>query len=180
MNSARLRQLVFAAGVLVAAGGVAVAGPGPKGHGHSDGTDTPYGIPGDPRKPARTVEVIMTDGPEGMRYEPSRIEIRQGEQIRFVMKNHGQLEHEFVLATFEENAAHAKEMEKNPEMEHDEPNMKRLKPAAGADVLWRFTRPGEFQYACLIPGHMQAGMKGVVIVRPAKAGAGNSSKAIAK
>jgi uncharacterized cupredoxin-like copper-binding protein len=59
-------------------------------------------------------------------------------------------------------------MEKNPEMEHDEPNMKRLKPEAGADVLWRFTRVGEFQYACLIPGHMQAGMKGVVIVTAAK------------
>jgi uncharacterized cupredoxin-like copper-binding protein len=180
MSAARLREMLVAVGVLAAAAGIAVAGPGPKGHGHSHGTDNRYGVPGDPKKPARTVEVIMTDGPEGMRYEPSRIEIKQGEQIRFVMKNHGQLEHEFVLATFAENAAHAKEMEKNPEMEHDEPNMKRLKPAAGADVLWRFTRPGEFQYACLIPGHMQAGMKGVVIVTPARPASGKSSKTPAK
>lgn len=146
--------------------GPALGAPGAKGHGH--GSEAAYGVPGDPKKPARTVEVTMRDGPGVMTYEPSRIEIWQGEQVRFVMKNHGDLEHEFVLATFEENAEHAKEMAKNPEMEHDEPNMKRLKPKAGADVLWRFTKAGQFQYACLIPGHMEAGMKGVVVVTAAK------------
>ncbi len=109
----------------------------------------------------------MIEGAGTMAYVPGRIEIRQGEQIHFAMQNHGELEHEFVLATFEENAAHAKEMEKNPEMEHDEANMKRLKPKAGADVHWRFTKVGTFQYACLIPGHMEAGMKGVVVVTAA-------------
>lgn len=150
--------------------GLTHAGPGPKGHSHSHSPDeeSAFGRPGDPKKRSRTIEVIMREGDGTMEYVPSRIEVRQGEQIHFVMKNHGELEHEFVLATFEENAAHAEEMAKNPEMEHDEPNMKRLKPKAGADVWWQFTKPGEFQYACLIPGHMEAGMKGVVVVKPAK------------
>jgi uncharacterized cupredoxin-like copper-binding protein len=168
---ASTRDFLFCLVALAFSAGLAVAGPGPAGHSHSHDQGAAYGVPGDPNKPARTVEITMTDGPQGMKYDPSRIVIRQGEQVRFVMKNHGLLEHEFVLATFEENAAHAKEMAKNPEMEHDEPNMKRLKPEAGADVLWRFTRPGEFQYACLIPGHMEAGMKGVVVVTASKPGA---------
>jgi len=163
------RATITALAILGFSVGLAQAGPGPSGHSHSHGDETTFGRPGDPNKKSRTVEVIMREGDGKMEYVPSRIEVRQGEQIRFVMKNHGALEHEFVLATFEENAQHAKEMAKNPEMEHDEPNMKRLKPQAGANVVWHFTKAGEFQFACLIPGHMEAGMKGVVVVKPAKA-----------
>jgi uncharacterized cupredoxin-like copper-binding protein len=166
MRPARFWAAAALTALLAVPVGDAKAGPGAAGHGH--GAQSAFGRPGDPKRPYRTVEVIMREGDGRMEYVPSRIEVRQGEQIRFVMKNHGELEHEFVLATFDENAQHAKEMEKNPEMEHDEPNMKRVRPKAGADVFWRFTKAGEFQYACLIPGHMEAGMKGVVAVSPAK------------
>ena len=176
MNSAPIRTVLVSLGVLAASAALAVAGPGAKSHSHSHGEETAYGVPGDAKQPVRTIEIAITDGPGMMKYEPSRIEIRQGEQVRFVMKNHGLLEHEFVLATFEEIAAHAKQMEKNPEMEHDEHNMKRLKPGAGTDVLWHFTKPGEFQYACLIPGHMEAGMKGAVMVTAAKPAAARATK----
>lgn len=156
--------------ILAVSAGLAAAGPGAAGHSHSHGDEAAFGQPGDPKKKSRTVEVIMREGDGTMEYVPNRIEVRQGEQVRFVMKNHGDLDHEFVLATFEENAKHAEEMAKNPEMEHDEPNMKRLNPKAGAEVVWHFTKAGEFQFACLIPGHMEAGMKGVVVVTPAKTG----------
>jgi uncharacterized cupredoxin-like copper-binding protein len=163
-----MRAVFASIAVLIASAGLAAAGPGAAGHSHSHEGETDFGRPGDPKKKSRTVELIMREGSGTMEYVPSRIEVRQGEQIRFVMKNHGELEHEFVLATFEENAKHAEEMAKNPEMEHDEPNMKRLKPKAGTDVVWHFTKAGEFQFACLIPGHMEAGMKGIVVVKPAK------------
>lgn len=162
--------------ILAASAGLANAGPGAAGHSHSHDEEMAFGQPGDPKKKSRTVEVIMREGNGTMEYVPSRIEVRQGEQIRFVMKNHGELEHEFVLATFEENAKHAEEMAKNPEMEHDEPNMKRLEPKAGVDVVWHFTKAGEFQFACLIPGHMEAGMKGVVVVKPATEAATSKAK----
>lgn len=165
-----IRAAVASLAIFAVSAGLAEAGPGAAGHSHSHDGETDFGRPGDPKKKSRTVEVIMREGNGTMEYVPNRIEVRQGEQIRFVMKNHGELEHEFVLATFEENAKHAEEMAKNPEMEHDEPNMKRLKPKAGADVLWHFTKTGEFQFACLIPGHMEAGMKGVVVVKPATTG----------
>lgn len=163
-----MRAAIMSLAVMSISAGLAQAGPGAKGHSHGHEEETAFGRPGDPNKKSHTVEVIMREGDGKMEYVPSRIEVKQGEQIRFVMKNHGELEHEFVLATVEENKHHAEEMAKNPEMEHDEPNMKRLNPGAGADLLWQFTKAGEFQYACLIPGHMEAGMKGVVVVKPAK------------
>ena len=123
------------------------------------------GEPGDPKKPFRVVEITMTDGPGTMSYSPDKIVVRKGEQIKFVLKNTGYLAHEFLLDSFENNAKHKIEMEKNPEMEHDEPNGKRLEPKKSADVLWRFTKSGTFEFACLIPGHYETGMKGTIVVK---------------
>lgn len=100
-----------------------------------------------------------------MLFNPDRIEVRRGEQIRFVLKNAGELEHEFVLGTREENRRHAEQMQKNPDMEHDDPNGKRITPKKAGEILWRFTKSGEFEFACLIPGHLEAGMLGKVVVR---------------
>lgn len=119
------------------------------------------GEPGNPKKPARTVEVLMSE----MEYTPYRIEARRGEQIRFVIRNVGKEDHEFLLATTEENLKHAEEMKKHPHMEHDEPNAVRLAPNKSAVILWKFTRPGTFEYSCLIPDHRDYGMTGRVIVK---------------
>jgi len=123
------------------------------------------GEPGDPKKPFRTIEITMTDGPGMMTYTPNKIEVRKGEQIKFVLKNTGYLAHEFLLDSLENNAKHKIEMEKNPEMEHDDPNGKRLEPKKSAEILWRFTKAGTFEFACLIPGHYETGMKGIVVVK---------------
>jgi uncharacterized cupredoxin-like copper-binding protein len=123
------------------------------------------GEPGDPAKPSRMIMLWLRDGPGTMTYAPDKIEVRAGEQIKFVLKNIGHLDHEFLLDSFENNAKHKLEMQKNPEMEHDDPNGKRLKSNETAELLWRFTKKGTFEFACLIPGHYESGMKGTVIVR---------------
>ena len=123
------------------------------------------GEPGDPKKPFRVVEITMTDGPGTMSYSPDKIEVRKGEQIKFALKNTGYLAHEFLLDSFENNAKHKIEMQKNPEMEHDDPNGKRLESKKSAEILWRFTTTGTFEFACLIPGHYETGMKGVIVVK---------------
>ena len=123
------------------------------------------GEPGDPKKPFRVVEVLMTDGPGTMAYAPDRLEIKKGEQIKFVLRNVGTVDHEFLINSFANNAKHKKEMEKHPDMAHDEPNGARLKPRETADILWRFTKAGTFEFACLIPGHYETGMKGTFIVK---------------
>lgn len=143
--------------------GAALAGPGSAGHGHAD--ETAYGKPGDPKKPARIVQVVMAERDGKMSFIPDRIEIRRGEQIRFQLRNNGELDHELVLATLAENLKHAVEMQKNPDMEHDDPNAKRLAPKKTGEIVWAFTKAGEFDFSCLIPGHREAGMTGKIIVK---------------
>ncbi len=144
------------------AAGLAFAGAGAPGHGHETFS---AGEPGNPKKPSRIVHVTMREGDGKMMYIPENVEVRQGEQIKFVIRNNGELDHEFILATTEENLKHAEEMKKNPEMEHDDPNAIRLAPKKAREIVWKFTKAGTFEYGCLIPGHREAGMTGKVIVK---------------
>ena len=132
---------------------------------HEDHVKFSAGEPGNPKQHSRTVEIAMREGDGKMQFVPDRLEVRRGEQIRFVLKNEGALDNEFMLATEAENAKHAELMLKYPDMEHDDPNGKRLKSKGTSEILWRFTKRGEFEFACLIPGHRQAGMLGKVIVK---------------
>lgn len=122
------------------------------------------GEPGDAKRPARIVNVAMTENDGKMLFVPSRLDVRKGEQVKFVLRNSGEIEHEFVLATTDENLAHAEAM-KAASMKHDDPNARTLDPKKAGDILWKFTKAGEFEYACLIPGHREAGMTGTIVVK---------------
>jgi uncharacterized cupredoxin-like copper-binding protein len=158
----RKHTLALAA-ALALTGTAALAGPGAQGHGHGD--EYAFGREGDPSKPARVVEVTMLEGDGTMLFEPDLVEVAQGEQIRFVLANAGALEHEFVIGTVEENRKHAEMMMKFPEMEHDDPNARRLHAEHHGELVWQFTEAGTFEFACLIPGHLDAGMRGTIVVR---------------
>ncbi len=147
---------------LVTAALPALAGPGEPGHSHETFS---AGEPGNPKKPTRVVLITMREGDGKMMFIPDKIEIRKGEQIRFMLRNSGLLDHEFVLASTADNLKHAEEMKRFPDMEHDDPNAKRLAPAKTTEIVWRFTKAGEFEYGCLIPGHRDAGMTGKIVVK---------------
>jgi uncharacterized cupredoxin-like copper-binding protein len=159
-----MKKLLMTAALAAAlAPGVALADGG---HSHERGETRAYGEPGDASKPARAVEIVMKEAGDGkMLFEPASIAAERGEQIRFVLKNEGQLDHEFMLATRSENDRHAIAMRKNPDMEHDEPNGRRVAPGETAEILWKFSKSGAFNFACLIPGHREAGMDGSVAVK---------------
>jgi len=123
------------------------------------------GEPGHPQKTARTVKVTMLEEGKRMLFDPPVIEVRLGEQVRFVLFNEGSEYHEFVLATRAENHEHAEFMKKFPNMEHNDPNAKRLSALDSGELVWKFTRRGEFEYACLILGHYKAAMHGKIIVK---------------
>jgi uncharacterized cupredoxin-like copper-binding protein len=110
--------------------------------------------------------MTATETKDGMSFDPAKIVVEQGEQIKFVIKNVGELAHEFMLDSVEANQKHAIAMQKNPEMEHDDPNGKRMESKTASELVWRFTKLGSFEYACLIPGHYESGMKGIVEVVP--------------
>lgn len=129
------------------------------GHGHQD--DSPVGVPGTAAKVART---IMIEASDTMRFEPSDILVKQGETLRFVVKNVGRVMHEFSLGTEKELKEHYEVMKKFPDMVHDEPNKVSLKPGEQGEVIWHFTKAGTVHFACLHPGHYDAGMKGQIQV----------------
>jgi uncharacterized cupredoxin-like copper-binding protein len=120
-----------------------------------------WGIAGERKPGIRTIEIKMTDA---MRFTPDRIEVKQGETVRLVHGNAGKIMHEFVLGTKKELDEHAALMMKFPNMEHDEPYMAHVGPGKTGEIIWTFNRAGEFDFACLIPGHYQAGMVGKVKV----------------
>ena len=120
-----------------------------------------WGIAGDTKAARRTVEFRMTDN---MRFTPDKLEVKQGETIKFVLRNNGAVLHEFVLGTKKELDEHAAMMLKFPKMEHDEPYMAHVGAGKTGEIVWAFNRAGEFDFACLIPGHYQAGMIGKIRV----------------
>ncbi|WP_396434686.1 plastocyanin/azurin family copper-binding protein [Limnohabitans sp.] len=121
-----------------------------------------WGIAGDPKKVQRTIEVRMTDN---MRFTPNLIQVKLGETVRLVAVNAGKVLHEIVIGTPTELKAHAEMMKKHPGMEHDEPYMAHVDPGKKGDIVWTFNRAGNFEFACLIPGHFEAGMIGRITVQ---------------
>lgn len=130
--------------------------------------DAPHfsaGEPGNAKRVFRTIAVTMTERDGKMLFSPSRIEVKRNEQIKFVLTNAGYLDHEFMIATPEENKKHAEVMQKFPDMVHEDPNGRTVKTKQKGELIWRFTKPGTFEFACLIPGHYEAGMYGTIVVK---------------
>lgn len=167
----KTRRKFLAAGLLAA--GSLLSGPAALAHGdarHGDAKATSvkkeqqeWGVAGDAGAATRTIPITMTDD---MRFTPDRIEVRVGETIRFVHRNAGSVMHEMVLGTKAALDEHAALMVKFPGMEHDEPWMAHVAAGGSGETVWTFNRPGTFDFACLIPGHYQAGMVGRVVVTP--------------
>ena len=125
-----------------------------------------WGIAGDAKAVKRTIAISMSDS---MRFTPDRIEVRQGETVKFVVRNGGKVMHEFVIGTKKEHDEHAALMVKFPNMEHDEPYMAHVGPGKTGEIIWTFNKAGDFDFACLIGGHYQAGMVGKIVVAAAAA-----------
>ena len=160
-------NIVAAALAVVASGGYA-SNDGHQAHqakaGHHTGGhgDDATGKAGNPKKISRAVEIVASDN---MRYAPDQINVKEGETIRFIVKNTGKLKHEMVLGTRKELMEHAALMQKFPEMEHADANMLSLLPGKTGEIVWQFTHSGTVDFACLQPGHMEAGMVGKVAVK---------------
>jgi uncharacterized cupredoxin-like copper-binding protein len=123
----------------------------------------PWGIAGDTKGAMKTVVFTMTDN---MRFTPDRIEVKQGETVKIVLKNSGTMLHEFVMGSKQELDEHAAMMVRFPNMEHDEPYMAHVKPGESGVIVWTFNRPGDLDFACLMAGHYQSGMVGKIKVTP--------------
>ena len=126
-----------------------------------DPVEKEFGRTGDPKRIARTVRI---DARDSMRFEPSRITVRQGETIRFVIRNLGKIAHEAVLGTMADLQEHAAMMRRFPNMAHEEPFLVHVGPGQSGEMIWQFTQGGEFYFGCLVAGHFDAGMVGRIKV----------------
>jgi len=150
-------------------------------HGGGHDEKSAIGTPGKVADAVRTVEIKMFDN----YYEPENISVSEGETIRFVIKNVGELVHEFSIGTAAMHAAHEKEMTMMIEhgaleidkinhgmmkmdmgggktMEHNDPNSILLEPGKSGEVIWKFGKASAIEFACNVPGHYDAGMTGPV------------------
>lgn len=121
-----------------------------------------FGRAGDPKKITHTIQIGMDDT---MHFTPGDVVLKKGDTIKFVVRNDGRIMHEMVIGTMKELKEHAELMRKFPNMEHDEPYMAHVAPGKNGELVWQFTRAGEFFYACLIPGHLEAGMIAKITVK---------------
>lgn len=156
-----MNKILSAAAIAALSAAPAFAG-GTHGGGHHD--EMEVGKPGEAAHADREIAVTMKETDDGkMIFEPSSFSFAKGETIKFMITNAGELEHEFVLDTPERNVHH-KELMAKMDMEHDDPNSVRLDPGASGEIVWTFSNPGTFEFACLIPGHYESGMHGPVAV----------------
>jgi uncharacterized cupredoxin-like copper-binding protein len=142
----------------------ALATDGPPGHSHgpamhggqAHGATHTDGRPGRPEDVKRTVRIEASDNAFNLK----QIQVRAGETIRFVVTNAGQSTHEFAIADPKEHEEHRAMMRQMPGMMHDEPNVLTVEPGETKELLWRFGKDANVEFACNIRGHAEDGMTG--------------------
>ncbi|WP_108862290.1 plastocyanin/azurin family copper-binding protein [Ruegeria sp. Alg231-54] len=161
-----MKKIIFTTALLVLIGTSVVASPSGLGTGNiGESRKTIVGIPGDRRDVDQIVKVSMKETDEGgMIFTPSLLNIKKGETIKFEVMNYGEVDHEFILDTPELNSIHKEIMAARTET-HRTPNSVTLSPGEQGEVIWNFTNSGDFEYACLIPGHYDSGMFGSITVQ---------------
>lgn len=134
-------------------------------HHHAD-SGFAAGQPGTLDKAQRTLTIRALDA---MRFEPADLDVKRGETVRLVFTNAGQLPHEAVIGNHREQQAHEEEMvamaDSMTPMEHHHANAASLPPGATRELVWRFSKSGQFEIGCHLPGHYQAGMVAKITVR---------------
>lgn len=136
------------------------------GHGHQSEHSFDFGAPADPSEADRTITVIAEDT---MRFSPESVAVKAGETVRFVIENTGKLQHAFALGTPEGQQEHEESMQ-GMAAEMIAGHMKDdltgvvVQPGETGELTWRFNADGPVEFACHVPGHYPAGMKGRISI----------------
>ena len=171
------RSLLLGLSLMTAVSPVSLlAGPGHGNEEHSEGFFTriknavfgsygeqlPFGRVGKSSEASKKVAIELNDQ---FRFSPEVIPVAVGETLQLDFKNTGQMRHEWVIGTPFEISEHLELMRRFPDMEHDEPHNVHVDPGQSRTLVWQFNREGRFEYACLLPGHYEAGMRGFAEVK---------------
>jgi len=134
-------------------------------YGH--GADVKFGVPGKANaKNARIVNISVDETADGkMTYTPATVDVKRGETIHFVVVNHGKATHDFFVGPEQLIDEHVEEVKKNPNTDMDDPSWIRVKAGDTGNLVWRFTVKGDFDYASVLPGEIEAGLHGTISVK---------------
>lgn len=177
MNNPKVSFMSRSFATVVVIGGF-VFGTAQAGGSHGDGHGLMFGAPGDADEADRTVEIVMTDN----KFSVPALSVKDGETVRFVVENRGQLVHEFNIGVSAMHEEHQREMLKmfeqgtmdatsinhemmggeHSHMKHDDSNSILLEPGKSAELTWTFKQAHELEFACNVPGHYQLGMVGTI------------------
>ena len=107
--------------------------------------------------------------PGRISFLPAHLDVKAGEEVRFVVMNTSAITHDFTLGDTATKTAHrqamAAAMKAGREAHHDhDGNAITVQPGTTQTLAWLFTTPGVFEYDCNIPGHFEAGMKETITV----------------
>ena len=153
------------------------AGEGGHGHGKSEN----IGRPGEKSEATKIVKIAMFDN----YFQPKSLQLKEGETVKFIVKNHGEFVHEFNIATKDMHKSHGPEMlmmvehgvieadkinwdaaksmqKKVGHGLHDEPNSVLLEPGETGEIVWTFPTHAALEFACNVPGHYESGMVGKI------------------
>ncbi len=95
-------------------------------------------------------------------FNVKQIHVRAGETFRFIITNKGELPHEFGIASAEEHEEHRAMMREMPDMKHEDPNLVTIEPGQTKELIWKFGRSSDLEFACDLPGHAEQGMTGII------------------
>jgi uncharacterized cupredoxin-like copper-binding protein len=89
------------------------------------------------------------------------LRVRRGTLVRFAVRNHDPINHEFVVGPPSVHAAHAHGTERtHPPV----PGEVSVGPDSIGETVYRFDRAGTVEYASHLPGHLAYGMVGELTV----------------
>ena len=109
---------------------------------------------------SRTIQVDTTDA---LRFTPEQLTARAGETIAFEIRNSGAVPHEFFIGTPAEQQEHEREMASGAPM-HAEPGQIDVPAGQTVRLIYTFAQPGTLEFACHVPGHYPAGMRGTISI----------------
>ena len=135
------------------------------------------GEKGNPTDVSKVIKVKMYDN----YYEPNKFKVLKNQTIKFIVYNHGELVHEFNIATKKMHLKHQPEMmrmveneillvdridrkkmkemsKKDHSMSHSHSNSVLLEPNQSAELIWKFSTDASLEAACNVPGHYDVGM----------------------
>ena len=128
------------------------------GHGHG-AAEMMSGEPGNANDVTKVIKIEATDMMR-FKYEPFSVKAR--ETVKFIVTNSGNMKHEFVIGTIDENEDHRTDMmemmKSGKTMMHADANAVSLAPGEMKTLIWKFNDRVDIEADCNIPGHYEGGM----------------------